>query len=233
MHFMIKIIFATSALLILPGCTGYGVTFQTAPGTELLNCHPALVGDWRTIEGRRNEPNQGTGDFLSINADCSGMYSVSINKESGKQETKVDDLKKNNDQKIHFIRGTTFDYAVITPKETSFEITPEITLPSGKIIYQINPGKDGVILRSVDLDKTIQLVLARKMHGQIFIDRDNSDGKQAMNVYIRGDEKQTATYLDTLDLYSNDRLLLVSATPLEINLIRKAVKRFQQGKKAK
>lgn len=230
---LIKAILATCSLIAISGCTGYGVTFQTAPGTELLNCHPSLVGDWRVIEGERNAPASGTQDYLSVNADCSNMYAITIKKESGKQESKVDDLKKNNEQKIQFTRGGTYDYAVITPKETSFEINPEITTPSGKIIYQVNPGKDGVILRSVDLDKTIQLVLARKMQGQVFVDRDNPGVTQAANVYVRGDEKQIAAYLDTLDMYSNDRLLLVPTSPAEVKQIQKAIKRYQQEKKSK
>ncbi|MGH8107749.1 MAG: hypothetical protein ACREO1_03390 [Arenimonas sp.] len=228
-----RIIFATCLLATMSSCTGYGVTFQTAPGTELLTCHPSLVGNWRVIEGERNSPASSTLDFLSVNADCSNIYAVTIKKESGKQESKVDDLKKNDEQKIQFVRGGTYDYAVITPKETSFEITPELTVPSGKIIYQINTGKDGVILRTVDLDKTIQLVLARKMNGQIFVDRDNPGVSQAANVYVRGDEKLIAGYLDTLDLYSNDRLLLVSATPAEVKLIQKAIKNYHPDKKSK
>jgi len=185
------------------------------------------------IEGERNAPLSSTEDYLSISSDCSKMYSVTIKKQSGKTETKVDDLKKNSDQQIQFAKGGTYDYAVITPKETSFEISPDITLPSGKIIYQINPGKDGVILRSVDLDKTIQLVLARKMNGQIFIDRDNPGGNKTANVYVRGDDKLIASYLDTLDVYSNDRLLLVFAEPAQVKAIRKAIKRYEQDKKAK
>ncbi len=230
---LIKAIFATCSLIALSGCTGYGVTFQKAPGTELLNCHPNLVGDWKVIEGERNSPPSDTLDYLSVNTDCSHMYAVTIKKKSGKLESKVDDLRKNNEQKIEFTRGGTYDYAVITPKETSFEITPGLTIPSGKIIYQINTGKDGVILRSVDLDKTIQLVLARKMNGQIFVDRDNPGVTQAANVYVRGDEKQIATYLDTLDMYSNDRLLLISATPAEVKSIQKAIKSYRPEKKSK
>ncbi len=228
-----KAVFATFSLIALSACTGYGVTFQTAPGTELLNCHPSLVGAWRVIEGERNAPTSDTLDYLSVNEDCSNIYAITVKKESGKQETKVDDLKKNNDQKIQFTRGGTYDYAVITPKETSFEIAPELTIPSGKIIYQINSGKDGVILRSVNLDKSIQLVLARKMHGQIFVDRNNPGATQAANVYIRGDEKQIATYLDALDMYSDERLLLVPTSPAEVKQIQKAIKRYQQEKKSK
>lgn len=228
-----KAIFATCSILAISGCTGYGVTFQSAPAKELLDCHPRLVGEWRVIEGERNAPASDTLDYLSVNTDCSGMYAITIKKKSGKQETKVDDLRKNNEQKIQFARGGTYDYAVITPKETSFEVTPELTIPSGKIIYQINPGKDGVILRSVDLDKSIQLVLARKMHGQIFVDRDNPGATQAANVYVRGDEKQIAGYLDTLDMYSDDRLLLVPTSPAEVKQIKKAIKVFHQDKKNK
>lgn len=228
-----KLMLAAIAATVMSGCTGYGVTFQSAPNTVLSDCHPSLVGDWRVIEGERNAPPSNTVDFLSINADCSKMYSVTVKRQSGKTETKVDDLKKNSDQKIQFAKGSAYDYVVITPKETSFEITPEITLPSGKIIYQVNPGKDGVILRSVDLDKTIQRVLDKKLNGQIFIDRENPNSNKAANVYVRGDEKQIASYLDTLDVYSTDRLLLVFTEPAEVKAIKKAIKRYEQDKKPK
>lgn len=228
-----KAIISIYSLMAISGCTGYGVTFQTAPAKELMDCHPRLVGEWRVIEGELKAPASDTLDYLSVNADCSGMYAITIKKKSGKQETKVDDLRKNNDQTIQFARGDTYDYAVITPKETSFEISPGLTIPSGKIIYQINPGKDGVILRSVDLDKSIQLVLARKMHGQVFVDRDNPGATQAANVYVRGDEKQIAGYLDTLDMYSDDRLLLAPTSSAEVKQIHQAVKRYRQEKKSK
>ncbi len=224
-----RIILAASLLITASGCTGYGVTFQAAPSTTLLNCHPALVGDWQVIEGERNAAASTNQDFLSVNADCSNIYSITVKQESGKQVTKVDDFKNNKNQQIQF----SDDYIVVTPKETSFEITPEIKIPSGKIIYQINKGKDGVILRPVDLDKTIKLVLDRKINGQIFIDRDNPTGNQAANVYVRGDSKQVATYLGTLDIYSNERLLLIPTGPKEVKLIQKAIKSFRQDKKPK
>lgn len=228
-----KAVFATCSLITLSACTGYGVTFQSAPSTELIDCHPSLVGNWRVVEGERNAPTSETLDYLSVNADCSDIYAITVKKASGKQTTKVDDLKKKNELKFQFSRGGTYDYAVITPKETKFEITPELTVPSGKIIYQINPGKDGVILRSVDLDKSIQLVLARKMHGQVIVDRDNPGTTQAANVYVRGDEKQIATYLDTLDMYSDDRLLLIPTSSAEVKQIEKAIKDYRQEKKNK
>lgn len=53
MKFLPNIILASCTLLMMSGCTGYGVTFQTAPGTELANCNPSLVGDWRVVEGER------------------------------------------------------------------------------------------------------------------------------------------------------------------------------------
>lgn len=229
MKYLIKVILAASVLAIISGCTGYGVTFQSAPGGELSNCHPALVGDWRVIEGERNAPVTRSSDFLSVNADCSQMISVTSKLESGKRSSKVDNLSKAKEYSVQFSIGGTEDYVVITPKESSFEITPEIKLPSGKIIYQINKGKDGVILRSVDLDKTAQLVLQKKISGQLFIDRDNPVSMNAYNIYVRGDSKQIASYLSTLDLYSNDRLLLVPASPEEVKIIRKAVK--QNGNK--
>jgi hypothetical protein len=233
MKILPRVIYASCALLLLSGCTGYGVTFQSAPNTELASCNPSLIGDWRVIEGERNAPTSSTEDFLSVNGDCSTMYAVTTKEESGKKTDKVDDLKNNKDNQIQFSSDVEYDYVVVTPKETSFEITPEIKIPSGKIIYQINKGKDGVILRSVDLSKTIKLVLDRKINGQIFVDRDNPGGNQAANVYVRGDTKQIATYLNTLDMYSDDRLLLISATPAEVKQIRKAIKRHEQGKKAK
>ena len=134
MNNWVKGVLATWVLITLSGCTGYGVTFQTAPSTTLSNCHPALVGNWQVIEGERNAPASSTQDFLSVNADCSSIYSISLKQESGKQVTKVDDFKNSKDHQIQFAD----DYVVVTPKETSFEITPEIKLPSGKIIFQIN-----------------------------------------------------------------------------------------------
>ena len=225
----IKVILATWVLLTMSACTGYGVTFQTAPSTTLSSCHPALVGNWQVIEGERNAPASSTQDFLSVDVDCSNIYSITTKQESGKQTTKVDDLKNSKDYQIQF----SDDYVVVTPKESSFEITPEIKLPSGKIIYQINKGKDGVILRSVDLDKTVQLVLQKKISGQIFIDRDNPASQKTTNIFVRGDAKQIATYLDTLDLYSDDRLLLIPASPQEVKIIEKAIKSFRQDKKPK
>ena len=225
----IKGILATWVMITLSGCTGYGVTFQTAPSTTLSNCHPALVGNWQVIEGERNAPASSTQDFLSVNDDCSSIYSISLKQESGKQVTKVDDFKNSKDHQIQFAD----DYVVVTPKETSFEITPEIKLPSGKIIFQINKGKDGVILRPVDLDKTAQLIMQRKISGQIFIDRDNPDSQKASNIYVRGDAKQIATYLGTLDLYSDARLLLIPINPTEAKLIQKAIKSFRRDKKPK
>jgi|GEM_PF-1322500 len=233
MKIFLKAMLASCTLFTISGCTGYGVTFQTAPSTELASCNKALVGDWRIIEGERNAPASGTEDFLSVNTDCSSIYTVTTKQESGKKTDKVDDLKNSKDNQIQFSSDVGYDYVVVTPKETSFEITPQIKIPSGKIIYQINKGKDGVILRMVDLDKTIKLVLDRKISGQIFVDRDNPGGNQAANVYVRGDTKQIATYLNTLDIYSDDRLLLVSASPAEVKQIRKAIKQHEQGKKTK
>ena len=225
-----RLILASCTFMLISGCSGYGVTFQTAPSTELASCNESLVGNWRVIEGERNAAASSTQDFLSVGTDCSSIYSVTTKLESGKSNTKVDDLKNSKDNQIQFARGIDYDYVVVTPKETSFDITPEIKLPSGKIIYQINKGKDGVILRSVDLDKTIKLVLDRKISGQIFVDRDNPGGNQAANVYVRGDATQVATYLNTLDIYSDDRLLLVSATPAEVKQIQKAIKQFGSKK---
>ena len=229
-----KAVFSIAAMITVPGCTGYGVTFESAPGTELSNCHPALVGDWRIIEGERNAPLTDTSEFLSVNADCSNIFSVTIKNKPGKLETKVDDLKNNKDHLIKFSSAGDRDYVVVTPKETSFEISPDIKLPSGKIIYLINPGKDGVILRTVDLDKTAQLVLKRKISGQMYFDLDNPEtGQKTSNIYVRGDAKQIAGYLGTLDLYSDDRLLLVPTSPAEVKQIRKAIRNFHQDKKSK
>ena len=222
-------ILAAWLLITITGCTGYGVTFQSAPSTVLSSCHPALVGNWQVIEGERNAPASSTQDFLSVNDDCSSIYSISIKQEFGKQVTKVDDLKNSKNQKIEFAD----DYVVVTPKESSFEITPEIKLPSGKIIFQINKGKDGVILRPADLDKTAHLIMQRKISGQIFIDRDNPDSQKASNIYVRGDAKQIATYLGTLDLYSDDRLLLIPTGPQEVKIIQKAIKGFRHDKQPK
>jgi len=226
MNIFKKLIISTCSLLLISGCTGYGVTFQTGPSTELTNCNESLVGNWRVIEGERNAAASSSQDFLSVSKNCSSIYSVTTKLESGKRSNKVDDLKNSKDQKIQFAKGDVYDFVVVTPKETSFEITPEIKIPSGKMIYQINKGKDGVILRAVDLDKTIQLVLTRKIKGQIFVDRDNPGVTQAANVYIRGDEREISTYLNTLDLYSDKRLLLVSATPAEAKQIQIAIKQF-------
>lgn len=229
-----KVISATSALLILSGCTGYGVTFQSAPSEQLTSCHPALVGDWRIVEGERNAPQTESSDYLSVSADCSNIFSVTIKRAKGKHETKVDDLKNSKDNKIEFANACDRDYVVVTPKETSFEISPDVTLPSGKIIYLINPGKDGVILRAIDLDKTAQLVLKRKLSGQMYFDLDNPEtGQKTSNIYIRGDAKKIAEYLATLDFYSDDRLLLVPTSPAEVKQIRKAIKNFHQDKKSK
>lgn len=228
-----KIILSACTLLIMSGCTGYGVTFQTAPSTELASCHQALVGDWRIIEGERVAAASTTDDFLSVNADCSEIYSITSKEELGKKEDKVDNLKNSKDYRIQFSSNIDYDYVVVTPKETSFDITPDIKLPSGKIIYQINKGKDGVILRPIDLDKTIKHVLDRKISGQIFIDRHNPGGNQAANVYVRGDEKQIAAYLNTLDIYSDNRLLLVQATPTEVKRIRKSITQYAKREKSK
>ncbi len=229
MKSLIKAIRAAFVLAIISGCTGYGVTFQSSPGVELSNCHLALVGDWRVIEGERNTPVTSSSDFLSINADCSQMIAVTSKLESGKRSNKVDNLNEGKEYSVQFSIGDTGDYVVVTPKESSVEITPEIKLPSRKIIYQINKGKDGVILRSVDLDKTAQLVLQKKISAQLFIDRDNPVSMNAYNIYVRGDSKQIASYLSTLDLYSNDSLLLVPASLEEVKIIRKAIK--QNGNK--
>jgi hypothetical protein len=229
-----KILLVSFVLLLISGCTGYGVTFQTAPSSELASCNPSLVGDWRIIEGERNAPASDSADFISVNADCSNMYSVSIKPKSSKLTTQVDNLNDGKNYRVQFSNvGENQDYVVVTPKETSFEITPEIKIPSGKIIYQINKGKDGVILRPVDLDKTIKLVLDRKINGQIFIDRDTPTGNQAANVYVRGDAKQIANYLSTLEVYSDERLLLIPTSPNEVKLIQKAIKNFRQDKKQK
>ncbi len=226
MNIIQKLIISSCSLLLIPGCTGYGVTFQAGPSTELTNCNESLVGTWRVIEGERNAAATNSQDFLSVSKNCSSMYSVTTKLESGKLSNKVDDLKNNKDHQIQFAKGDVYDFVVITPKETSFEITPEIKTPSGKIIYQINKGKDGVILRAVDLDKTIQLVLDKKIKGQIFVDRDNPGVNQAANVYVRGDANQISNYLNTLDLYSDERLLLVPVTPAEMKQIQIAIKQF-------
>jgi len=226
---LMKVIFAILVFAAISGCTGYGVTFQSAPSTELSNCYPALVGNWRIIEGERNDSTSGDQDFLSVNADCSSILSVTFKTESGKSSSKVDDMKDGKNGSIQFAKGSTYDYVVVTPKEDSFEITKEIKLPSGKIIYQINKGKDGVILRSVDLDKTAQLVLQKKISGQLYIDNDAPDGRSASNIYVRGDAQKTGIYLDTLDIYSDKRLLLVPASANETRKIQKAIK--NSGKK--
>ena len=159
---------------------------------------------------------------------------MEVKQAKGKHETKVDDLKNSKDNKIEFASAGDRDYVVVTPKETSFEISPDVTLPSGKIIYLINPGKDGVILRTIDLDKAAQLVLQRKLGGQMYFDLDNPEtGKKTSNIYVRGDAKQIAEYLATLDFYSDDRLLLVPTSPAEVKQIRKAIKNFRQDKKSK
>ena len=220
-------------LIMMSGCTGYGVTFQSAPSTTLSSCHPALVGNWRTIEGERNAPASSTREFLSVSADCSKIITVTIKQELGKKEIKIDNLKDGKDYQIQFSIGDNLDYVVVTPKETSFEISPDIKLASGKIIYQINKGKDGVILRSIDLDKTAHLVLQRKISGQLHFDRDNPDSMKASNIYVRGDAKQTAEYLSTLDLYADDRILLIPATRKELKAIQKAIRSLGQDDKYK
>ena len=219
------------ALLILSGCSGYGVTFQSAPIAQLSNCYSGLVGDWRIIEGNRSEQSADKNDFISISANCSTMYSVTLRQKSDKKANDVDDLRESGKQQIQFATVDDMAYVVVTPKETSFDVTPDIKTPSGKIIYLINPGKDGLILRSVDIDKTIQLILARKISGQIFVDRDNPDAKHAANVYVRGDAKQIAGYLATLDMYSDERFLLISATPAERKLLSKAIKHYERDNK--
>ena len=237
MNSWMKIIFAACALATMSGCTGYGVTFESAPGTELAECNPALVGNWRTVEGERNAPEGSTREFLSVSANCARIVTVSVKQEAGSKETKVDDLKDSKEYKIQFANVDNLEYAVITPKETSFEIYKDektgtgVTLPSGKIIYQINKGKDGVILRSVDLDKTAQLILKKQIDGQLYIDEGAGSPRRTSNVFVRGDAKQIAQYLSTLDLYSNDRMLLVPASPEEQKLIKKALKDLGRNKK--
>ena len=50
---------------------------------------------------------------------------------------------------------------------------------------------------------------------------------------IRGDEKSISGYLETLDMYSDDRLLLIPTSPKEVKLIEKAIKSFRRDKKPK
>ena len=90
-----KLIISSCALLLISGCTGYGVTFQTATSAELSNCNESLVGNWRVIEGDRNAATSSNLDFLSVSKDCANIYSVTTKLESGKRSSKVDDLKHN------------------------------------------------------------------------------------------------------------------------------------------
>jgi hypothetical protein len=229
MNILLKSIPFLLVALSLSACTGYGVTFQSAPSTQLFDCDELLTGDWRVIEADANTPNRK--EFLSINPTCSQIVTITSNASPGKIENKVDNLSDKQDLRIQFTSVGDQRYVVVTPKETSFVIYQEenskvgVTLPSGKIIWKVSKINNELIVSTVDLDKTAQLILQKKIDGQLYIDRGNKSPNKTSNIYVRGDEKQIASYLSTLDIYSDEQLKLVPATRAEIKTIHTAIKK--------
>ena len=134
LHSVLKLVLtSTAAALTLAACDT--VEFQSPPSEPLAACDPALVGDWRTEDFRR-EPSEGM-LFLRITENCERWYSVGIERdEQGNPVPEVDDLE--DDLELGFARSGKQSFIVArdrpdpaqpsAPDDTTASITSRISM---------------------------------------------------------------------------------------------------------
>lgn len=190
------------------------VEFQSAPGT-MTACDPALVGDWRA-EDLRREPEKGV-LYLRITAGCQRWYSVGIERdEKGNPVPDVDDLEV--DMELGFARTDTQTFVAARDRPDPAKPAAPGDKPNGYTLVAYDRAGAGLVLRQINLKAVSHLIVDDVVPGWIEKRDRGADGsRNAMVsgfwVFVFGSPEETRALLQTHDLLDAPwmRLLPVDA----------------------
>lgn len=191
---------STAAMLTLAACDT--VEFQSPPSEPLAACDPALVGDWRAEDFRR-EPGEGT-LYLRITANCERWHSVGIERdEQGNPVPDVDDLEEDMELGFAHSGKQAFIAAKDRPDPTQ-PSTPE-DKPNGYALIAYDRDEDNIILRQIDLKAAAHLIIDGVVPGWIEKRDRRPDGSRngyagGFWVYVFGTVEETSALLDAHEL---------------------------------
>jgi hypothetical protein len=190
------------------------VEFQSAPGT-MTTCDPALVGDWRA-EDLRREPDDGV-LYLRITAGCERWYSVGIERDAtGNPIPDVDDLEV--DLELGFARTDTQAFIAARDRPDPAKPAAPGDKPNGYSLVAYDRDDETLVLRQIDIKAVSHLIVDDVVPGWIEKRDRGADGsRNAMAsgfwVFVFGSPKETRALLQTQDLLDAPwmRLLPVAA----------------------
>lgn len=208
------VLLGSAAALTLAACDT--VEFQSPPSEPLAVCDPALVGDWRAEDFRR-EPGEGM-LYLRITENCERWYSVGIERdEQGNPVPDVDDLEEDLELGFAHSGKQSFIAARDRPKPDQ-EQTPE-DKPNGYTLIAYDRDENTIILRQINLKAAAHLIVDDVVPGWIEKRDRRPDGSRngyagGFWVYVFGSAEETSALLDTHPLLDAPwmRLLPVEAS---------------------
>lgn len=208
------VLLSAAAALTLAACDT--VEFQSPPSEPLAACDPALVGDWRAEDFRR-EPGEGM-LYLRITDNCERWYSVGIERdEQGNPVPDVDDLEE--EMELGFAHSGKQAFIVARDRpDPAKESSPE-DKPNGYTLIAFDRDEANIILRQIDLKAVAHLIVDDVVPGWIEKRDRRPDGSgngyaSGFWVYVFGSVEETSALLDAHQILDAPwmRLLPVEAS---------------------
>ena len=210
----LRLLLMSAAALSLAACDT--VEFQSPPSEPLAACDPALVGDWRAEDFRR-EPSAGM-LFLRITENCERWYSIGVERdEQGNPVHDVDDLEADLELGFAHSGKQKFIAARDRPDPTQ-ERTPD-DKPNGYALIAYDRDEAQIILRQINLKAAAHLIVDGVVPGWIEKRDRQPDGSRngfsgGFWVFVFGSAEETSALLDAHPLLDAPwmRLLPVEAS---------------------
>lgn len=199
-HYRSKLLWLGASMFTLAACDT--VEFQSPPVAALTACDPALVGDWRA-EDLRREPGDGV-LYLRITADCDRWYSVGVERNDQDQlVADVDDLEV--DLELGFARTDKQTFVAARDRPDPAKQSEPGEKPSGYTLVAYDRAEDTVVLRQINLKATAHLIVDDVVPGWIEKRDRGSDGsRNALSsgfwVFVFGNPEETRALLDGHEL---------------------------------
>lgn len=217
LHSVLKLVLVSAVALALVACDT--VEFQSPPSEPLAACDPALVGDWRAEDFRR-EPGEGM-LYLRITENCERWYSVGIERdEQGNPVPDVDDLEE--DLELGFAHSGKQNFIAARDRPKPDQVPAPDDKPNGYALIAFDRDADSIILRQINLKAAAHLIVDGVAPGWIEKRDRQPDGSRngyagGFWVYVFGSAEETSALLDAHSLLDAPwmRLLPVEASDSE------------------
>ncbi len=196
LHSMLKLVLMSAAALTLAACDT--VEFQSPPSEPLAVCDPALVGDWRAEDFRR-EPSEGM-LFLRITENCERWYSVGIERdEQGNPVPDVDDLEE--EMELGFAHSGKQNFIAAKDRPDPAQPSTPDDKPNGYTLIAFDRDEANIILRQINLKAAAHLIVDGVVPGWIEKRDRRPDGSRngfsgGFWVYVFGSVEETSALLD-------------------------------------